>query len=77
MVAPGVQASCRRRAPGDSAVAPWNVTQLQQTGYGAHGPAVTVVEKVLSDEHAFELSAHGVAKLCDLYGRASAAAVRA
>ncbi len=40
------QVSCKRREPGDSAVAPWNVAQLSQIGDGAHGPSVTVVDKV-------------------------------
>ncbi len=40
------QENSKRRAPGDSAAAPWNVAQLQQIGYGAYGPVVTVVDKV-------------------------------
>lgn len=52
------QAGSRRREPGDSAVAPWNVAQLQQTGFGAQGPAVTVVEKVRSaDDRRLPISA--------------------
>jgi hypothetical protein len=38
-------ASCKRKEPGDAAVAPWNVVQLQQIGDGRHGPVVTVVDK--------------------------------
>ncbi len=39
-------------------MAPWNVAQLQQTGFGAQGPAVTVVEKVRSaDERRLPISA--------------------
>ncbi len=40
------QENSKRRAPGDAAAAPWNVAQLQQIGYGAYGPVVTVVDKV-------------------------------
>ncbi len=41
----GKQASCKRKEPGDAAVAPWNVVQLQQIGDGPNGPVVTVVDK--------------------------------
>ena len=41
----GKSASCKRKEPGDSSVAPWNVVQLQQIGDGPRGPVVSVVDK--------------------------------